>query len=578
MEIKRDVYLRKLIDRQHNGLVKVITGIRRCGKSYLLFELFYKYLQEQGVEDNHIIKLALDDRKNKKYRNPDDLCDYVHAQIVDDKPYYILLDEVQFVDEFEDVLNSFLHIKNADTYVTGSNAKFLSKDIITEFRGRGDEIHVSPLSFKEFYSVYDGSKEDAWKEYCLYGGLPKILEYKTDEDKVAYLKNIFEETYLTDIKERHKIRNDAELAELLDILSSSIGSLTNPKKLSDTFKSVKQVSIHPDTLNNYLEHLVDSYLISQAKRYDIKGKKYINTPSKYYFTDIGLRNARLNFRQNEETHIMENVIYNELKIMGFNLDVGVVEYSKAVDGKSVRVQAEVDFVCNKADKRYYIQSAFSIPDREKMLQEQNSLTRINDSFKKIIIVKDSIKTHYNEDGILILNLFDFLLKGEFSMENNLWGDIFDSSQNAEPVLKIIEEQAILLSHRTSGKVTAVFEKIKYINKYPGLQTMISTVLQVSGGVKKELEDNQQLEDAHFLYDTCEYKFEIVSETLKYRIFNLIYNPVFPLKIKVEPGVLSNDLQVVEINNVDEAQTILAKILKSSKVRFIIQEMIKNKLQ
>ena len=416
MEIKRDAYLRKLIDRQHNGLVKVITGIRRCGKSYLLFELFYKYLKEQGVDDSHIIKLALDDRKNKKYRNPDELCDYVHAQIVDDKPYYILLDEVQFVDEFEDVLNSFMHIKNADTYVTGSNAKFLSKDIITEFRGRGDEIHVSPLSFKEFYSVYDGSKEEAWKQYCLYGGLPKFLEYKTDEDKVAYLKNIFEETYLTDIKERHKIRNDAELAELLDILSSSIGSLTNPKKLSDTFKSVKQVSLHPDTINNYLEYLVDSYLISQSKRYDIKGKKYINTPSKYYFTDMGLRNARLNFRQYEETHIMENVIYNELKIMGFNLDVGVVEYSKAVDGKSVRVQAEVDFVCNKADKRYYIQSAFSIPDREKMLQEQNSLTRINDSFKKIIIVKDAIKSHYNEDGVLILSLFDFLLE-ENSLEN-----------------------------------------------------------------------------------------------------------------------------------------------------------------
>ena len=416
MEIKRDSYLRKLIDRQHNGLVKVITGIRRCGKSYLLFELFYKYLKEQGVDDKHIIKLALDDRKNKKYRNPDVLCDYIHEQIVDYKQYYILLDEVQFVDEFEDVLNSFLHIKNADTYVTGSNAKFLSKDIITEFRGRGDEIHVSPLSFKEFYSVYDGSKEEAWKQYCLYGGLPKVLEYKTDEDKVAYLKNIFEETYLTDIKERHVIRNDAELNELLDILSSSIGSLTNPKKLSDTFKSVKQVSIHADTLNRYLEHLVDSYLIAQSKRYDIKGKKYINTPSKYYFTDMGLRNARLNFRQYEETHIMENVIYNELQIMGFNVDVGVVEYRKDVDGKSIRVQAEVDFVCNKADKRYYIQSAFSIPDREKMLQEQNSLTRINDSFKKIIIVKDAIKSHYNEDGVLILNLFDFLLE-ESSLEN-----------------------------------------------------------------------------------------------------------------------------------------------------------------
>ena len=416
MEIKRDLYLKKLINRMNNGLIKVVTGIRRCGKSYLLFELFYNYLKEQGVEDSHIIKLALDDRKNKKYRDPDVLCDFVHEQIADDKQYYILLDEVQFVGEFEDVLNSFLHIKNADTYVTGSNAKFLSKDIITEFRGRGDEIHISPLSFKEFYSAYKGSKEDAWKEYCLYGGLPKVLEYKTDEDKVAYLKNIFEETYLTDIKDRHKIRNDAELNELLDILSSSVGSLTNPKKLSDTFKSVKQVSLHPDTINNYLEYFVDSYLISQSKRYDIKGKKYINTPSKYYFTDIGLRNARLNFRQFEETHIMENVIYNELKIMGFNVDVGVVDYRKDIDGKSVRVQAEVDFVCNKADKRYYIQSAFSIPDKEKMLQEQNSLTRINDSFKKIIIVKDAIKTHYNDDGVLILNLFDFLLE-----ENSLEG-------------------------------------------------------------------------------------------------------------------------------------------------------------
>lgn len=409
MEIKRDRYLKKLTDRMNNGLIKVITGIRRSGKSYLLFELFYKYLKEQGVDDNHIIKLALDNRRDKQYRNPDALCDYVYKKIADEKQYYILLDEVQFVDKFEDVLNSFLHIKNADTYVTGSNAKFLSKDIITEFRGRGDEIHISPLSFKEFFSVYDGTKEDAWKEFCLYGGLPKVLEYKTDEDKVAYLKNIFEETYLTDIKEKYKIRNDAELSELLDILSSSIGSLTNPKKLSDTFKCVKQVSFHPDTINHYLEYLCDSYLISQAKRYDIKGKKYINTPSKYYYTDIGLRNARLNFRQYEETYIMENIIYNELKIMDFNVDVGVVEYSKNENGKSVRIQAEVDFVCNKADQRYYIQSAFSIPDQEKMLQEQNSLMRIADSFKKIIIVKDGIKSHYNENGVLILNLFDFLL-------------------------------------------------------------------------------------------------------------------------------------------------------------------------
>lgn len=415
MEIKRDTYLQKLIDRIGNGLIKVITGVRRSGKSYLLFELFYNYLKEQGVDDSHIIKIALDDRINKQYRNPDILCNYVHEKIVDDKNYYILLDEVQFVSEFEDVLNSFIHIKNADTFVTGSNAKFLSKDIITEFRGRGDEIHIAPLSFKEFYSVKNCEKEEAWKEYCLYGGLPKVLEYKTDEDKASYLKNIFEETYLTDIKERNKIRNDTELSELLDILSSSIGSLTNPKKLSDTFMSVKKVSIHPDTLNSYLEYLSDSFLISKSLRYDIKGKKYISTPSKYYFTDVGLRNARLNFRQNEETHIMENVIYNELKIKGYNVDVGVVEYTKSENGKSLRVQTEVDFVCNKADKRYYIQSALSIPDREKTLQEQNSLLKIPDSFKKIIIVKDAIFTHYNEEGVLIINLFDFLLN-EKSLE------------------------------------------------------------------------------------------------------------------------------------------------------------------
>ena len=409
MEINRDLYLTKLINRMNNGLIKVVTGIRRCGKSYLLFELFYNYLKAQGVEDSHIIKLALDDRKNKKYRAPDVLCDFVHEQIADDKQYYILLDEVQFVGEFEDVLNSFLHIKNADTYVTGSNAKFLSKDIITEFRGRGDEIHISPLSFKEFYSAYNGSKEDAWKEYCLYGGLPKVLEYKTDEDKVAYLKNIFEETYLTDIKDRHKIRNDAELNELLDILSSSVGSLTNSKKLSDTFKSVKQVSLHPDTINNYLEYFVDSYLISQSKRYDIKGKKYINTPSKYYFTDIGLRNARLNFRQFEETHIMENVIYNELKIMGFNVDVGVVDYRKDIDGKSVRVQAEVDFVCNLGSSRYYIQSAYSLPDEVKRTQETRPFRKIDDSFKKIIITKDIVQPYYDDYGILTVNIYDFLL-------------------------------------------------------------------------------------------------------------------------------------------------------------------------
>lgn len=410
MEIKRDIYLNKLINKMNNGMIKVITGIRRCGKSYLLFELFYNYLLSMGIKEDHIIKIALDDRMNKKYRDPDELCTYVHELIKDNAMYYILLDEVQFVKEFEDVLNSFLHIKNADTYVTGSNAKFLSKDIITEFRGRGDEVHISPLSFKEFYSVFNGSKQEAWKDYCLYGGLPKITQIKTDEEKVQYLKNIFTETYIKDIKERNKIYNNEELEELLDILSSSIGSLTNPKKLSDTFKSIKKVNLHADTIKNYLDYFVDSYLIEQSKRYDIKGKKYINTPYKYYFSDLGLRNARLNFRQNEETHIMENIIYNELKIKGFNIDVGIVEYN-TIDKKGVktRKQLEVDFVCNKGNKKYYIQSALSLQSKEKIEQEQNSLLRIDDTFKKIIITKDEIKPYYNDNGILIINLFDFLL-------------------------------------------------------------------------------------------------------------------------------------------------------------------------
>ncbi len=413
MEIKRDVYLNRLINKMNNGMIKVITGIRRCGKSYLLFELFYNYLLSIGIKEDHIIKIALDDRMNKKYRDPDELCTYVHDLIKDNEMYYILLDEVQFVNEFEDVLNSFLHIKNADTYVTGSNAKFLSKDIITEFRGRGDEVHIAPLSFKEFYSVFNGSRQEAWKEYWLYGGLPKIVEIKTDEEKVLYLKNIFTETYIKDIKERNKIYNNEELEELLDILSSSIGSLTNPKKLSDTFKSTKNVNIHVDTIKNYLDYFVDSFLIEQAKRYDIKGKKYINTPYKYYFSDVGLRNARLNFRQNEETHIMENIIYNELKIKGFNIDVGIVEYNTIdTKGTKTRKQLEVDFVCNKGNKKYYIQSALSLQIKEKMEQEQNSLLRIDDTFKKIIITKDDVKPYYNTNGILIINLFDFLLNDD----------------------------------------------------------------------------------------------------------------------------------------------------------------------
>ncbi len=410
MEIKRDLYLDKLIRHKHNGMIKVITGIRRCGKSYLLFNLFYNHLLSVGIAKDHIIKIALDDRKNKKYRDPDALCEYVHSLIKDKNMYYILLDEVQLVSEFEDALNSFLHIENADTFVTGSNAKFLSKDIITEFRGRGDQIHIAPLSFREFMSAFDGTPEQGWKSYCNFGGLPKVLDFLTDADKANYLKSIFAETYIKDIKERNDIRNDLELEELLDILSSSIGSLTNPKKLSDTFKSVKQSSISPDTLKHYLDYFVDSFLIDQAKRYDIKGKRYINTPSKYYFTDIGLRNARLNFRQSEETHIMENIIYNELKIRGFNVDVGIVEYYTPNEkGKSVLKQSEVDFVCNFVDKRYYIQVALTIPTKEKLEQEQNSLLRINDSFKKIIIVKDISRSHYNEDGVYLLSLFDFLL-------------------------------------------------------------------------------------------------------------------------------------------------------------------------
>lgn len=410
MEIKRELYLDKLIRHKHNGMIKVITGIRRCGKSYLLFELFYKHLLSLGIKDDHIIKIALDDRRNKKYRDPDFLCDFIHDSVKDDDMYYILLDEVQLVPEFEDVLNSFLHIKNADTYVTGSNAKFLSKDIITEFRGRGDQIHVAPLSFSEFMSVFDGSVEEGWKQYINFGGLPKLFEFTTDEDRFNYLKDIFAETYLKDIRERNDIRGDYELEELLDILSSAIGSLTNPKKLSDTFKTVKQVSLHPDTIKTYIDYFVDSFLIEQAKRYNIKGRKYINTPSKYYFTDIGLRNARLNFRQSEETHAMENVVYNELRIRGFNVDVGIVEYYSSEGGeKSILKQSEVDFVCNLSDKRYYIQVALSIPTEEKLEQEQKSLLRITDSFKKIIIVKDISRSHYNEDGIYLLSLYDFLL-------------------------------------------------------------------------------------------------------------------------------------------------------------------------
>lgn len=413
--MERNLYLDKLIKRKNNGMIKVITGIRRCGKTYLLFELFYAYLLNSGVDKDHIIKIALDDRINKKYRNPDALCEYVHEAIKDDKMYYVLLDEVQMVEEFEDVLNSFLHIKNADVYVTGSNAKFLSKDIITEFRGRGDQVHLYPLSFSEFMNGRGTDRQQAWYEYTMYGGLPKLLEIENEEDKSNYLRDIFKETYIKDILERNNVRNPVEMEELLDYLASAIGGLTNPKKLADTFKTVKNVSVHPDTIKTYLDYFEDSFLISRASRYDVKGKRYISTPMKYYFTDCGLRNVRINFRQYEETHIMENVIYNELLIRGYHVDVGMVEFIYNDEKKHrVQKQLEVDFVCNQGSKRIYIQSAFALPTQEKEEQEQLSLKVINDSFKKVIIVKDG-PTHYNDSGILILNLFDFLLK-ENSLE------------------------------------------------------------------------------------------------------------------------------------------------------------------
>ena len=410
MEIKRDRYLNLLISKKHNGLIKVITGMRRCGKSYLLFTLFKDYLLSEGIEKNHIIEIAFDAYENKQYRDPDVLYPYLKEQIKDDGMYYVLLDEVQLLGEFEAILNSLTRMKNVDVYVTGSNARFLSKDVITEFRGRGDEVHMYPLSFAEFMSVYPGTKQDGWNEYMLYGGLPLVLSFTTPDQKIAFLKSLFEETYISDIVGRHNIRNKAELEELLNILSSAIGSLTNPEKLSATFRSVKNKKISSATIRKYIDYLCDSFLIDSAVRYDVKGKKYIDTPVKYYFTDMGLRNARLNFRQLEETHSMENIIFNELKIRGFNVDVGVImQYDTNEKGNSIRKQLEIDFVCNKGSKRYYIQSAYAIPDQAKMEQEQRSLMLTGDFFKRIIITKDTPAPYYNENGVLIMSVYDFLL-------------------------------------------------------------------------------------------------------------------------------------------------------------------------
>lgn len=416
MEIRRDIYLNKLISKKHNGLIKVVTGMRRCGKSYLLFNLFKEYLVNEGVNENHIIEIAFDSFENRKYRDPEVLFPYLMEKITDNEMYYVLLDEVQMLDDFESVLNSLGRKKNVDVYVTGSNAKFLSKDIITEFRGRGDEVHMYPLTYSEFMSVYDGDKQEGWRDYVLFGGIPLVLGFETADQKSDFLKSLFEETYISDITGRNNIRNKAELEELLNILSSAIGSLTNPSKLSATFKSVKNKTISKDTIIKYIDYLKDSFIIDSAIRYDIKGKKYINTPSKYYFTDLGLRNARLNFRQVEETHAMENIIFNELKVRGYNVDVGVVVMNEVdKNGKKIRKQLEVDFVCNKGSKRFYIQSAYALPDKEKMEQEQRSLVNTGDGFKKIIITKDAVAPLYNDEGILVMSVFDFLLNPD-SME------------------------------------------------------------------------------------------------------------------------------------------------------------------
>ncbi|MBO5244376.1 MAG: ATP-binding protein [Muribaculaceae bacterium] len=416
MRIQRNTYLNRLIESRHNNMIKIITGVRRCGKSYLLFNLFSDWLTKEGVDDAHIIKIDLENRRNRKLRNPDVLLEHIDSKMIDDKMYYILIDEIQLVDEFEDVLNSYLKIENADVYVTGSNARFLSKDVITTFRGRGEEIKVYPLSFREYISAMDGPVDIIFEEYMTYGGLPQIVEYNSAERKVEYLKALLAETYLTDIKERYQIRNDEELEILLDIISSSIGSLTNPRKLANTFETEKKVKLSDKTIKTYLDYICDSFLVEKAVRYDVKGKKYIDTPYKYYFADLGLRNARLNFRQLEKTHMMENVIYNELRIRGYNVDVGVVPIIiRDKEGKQKRVNYEIDFVCNKGNQRYYIQSAYRLDSDEKVRQEENSLRNTGDSFKKIIIVGNPILVERDNSGITTISIYDFLLK-ENSLE------------------------------------------------------------------------------------------------------------------------------------------------------------------
>ena len=414
--IERNKYLAELISLHGNGMIKVITGMRRCGKSYLLFQIFVSYLEKQGVASDHIIKINLEEFKSRELRNPNNLYSYVESCIKDDEQYYILIDEVQMLDCFEDVLNGFLGISNVDVYVTGSNAKFLSKDIITEFRGRGYEIKMYPLCFREYMSVYEGSVHAGLNEYILYGGLPQILSYKTEEQKVNFLKSLFDETYIKDIRERYDLRKDDDLEELINIMASDIGALTNPNKLANTFRSEKKSIISYDTIKNYTDYLCDSFLIEKSTRYDIKGKRYINSPFKYYFMDLGLRNARINFRQFEKSHLMENLIYNEMRVRGFNVDVGVVPFVNTDDeGRRQRLALEVDFVCNLGSRRYYIQSAYGMDSSEKMKQERASLLKVDDSFKKIIILGEECPITRDEQGITTIGIYDFLLK-ENSLE------------------------------------------------------------------------------------------------------------------------------------------------------------------
>ena len=413
MEVKRETYLQQLIQRKDNGMIKVITGIRRCGKSFLLFHIYKRYLMKNGVDAEHIIEIALDSIENEELRDPKVCFRYIKDSMKDQKKYYVLLDEVQFMPRFEEVLNSLLRMSNIDIYVTGSNSKFLSSDIVTEFRGRGDEVRIYPLSFAEFYSVYDGDYDDAWDDYMTYGGLPQLIEFQSERQKAEYLKNIFANVYLKDVIERNKIQNVDEISILVDVLASSIGAPTNPSKIANTFASERQMTYTNKTISNHIEYLTEAFLISKANRYDIKGRKHIGANLKYYFTDLGLRNARLNIRQQEPTHIMENIVYNELKIRGYNVDVGVVDiFDKDKNGKRVRKQLEVDFVVNQGNQRYYIQVAYDMSSEEKQTQEFKSLRNISDSFKKVVIVNGSKKPWRNDDGFVIMGMKYFLLKAE----------------------------------------------------------------------------------------------------------------------------------------------------------------------